>query len=204
MLLFHNEIEDELIRVIRQEPDALGPLKFSTAEFSAKATSVFSYLEQHSGFLVKAASFFLLLAAKWGPKSTLHSTAEFSVFGLEQQSGFLVRVASYFFCSLQQSTLQIKKTKNQLIYIQSTMEAKRATLEEIGLRSEKGVAKHILQENVWESHLIPDIAGVDYFAGHQGRTNLQHLEGLRVFVDDFYVYGPLRKDRIVRVRGRQA
>ena len=57
------------------------------------------------------------------------------------------------------------------------MEAKRATLEEIGLRSEKAVAKHILQENVWESNLIPDIAGVDYFAGHQGRTNLQPWRG---------------------------
>ena len=29
LILFHNEIEDELIRVIRQESDALGPLKFS-------------------------------------------------------------------------------------------------------------------------------------------------------------------------------
>ena len=84
------------------------------------------------------------------------------------------------------------------------MEEKRATLEEMGLRSEKAVAKHILQENVWGSNLIPDIAGVDYFAGHQGRTNLQPLEGLPVFVDDFYVYGPPRKDQIVWVRGHQA
>ena len=29
LLLFHHEIEDELIRVIRQESDELGPLKFS-------------------------------------------------------------------------------------------------------------------------------------------------------------------------------
>ena len=29
LLLFHNEIEDELIRVIREESDALCPLKFS-------------------------------------------------------------------------------------------------------------------------------------------------------------------------------
>ena len=29
LLLFHNEIEDELIRVIRQESDPPGPLKFS-------------------------------------------------------------------------------------------------------------------------------------------------------------------------------
>ena len=83
------------------------------------------------------------------------------------------------------------------------MDAKWATLEEMGLRSVKAVAIHILQENVWGSNLIPDIAGVDYFAGHQGRTNLQPLDGLPVFVDDFYVYGPLRENEIVRVHGRK-
>ena len=83
------------------------------------------------------------------------------------------------------------------------MDAKWATLEEMGLRSVKAVAKHILLENVWESNLIPDIAGVDYFAGHQGRTNLQPLEGLPAFVDDFYVYGPLRENELVRVCGRK-
>ena len=41
------------------------------------------------------------------------------------------------------------------------MEAKWATLEEMGLRSVEAVGKHILQENVWESNVIPDIAGVD-------------------------------------------
>ena len=97
-------------------------------------------------------------------------------------------------------TVQIFKTT---IYIPNTMDAKWATLEEMGLRSLEAVAKHILQENVWESNLIPDIAGVDYFTGHQGRTNLQPLEGLPAFVDDFYVYGPLWENEIVRVRGRK-
>ena len=83
------------------------------------------------------------------------------------------------------------------------MDAKWATLEEMGLRSSKAVAKHILEENTWESNLIPDIANVDYFAGHKGPTNLQPLDGLPVFVDDFYVYGPLRENEIVRVRGRK-
>ena len=83
------------------------------------------------------------------------------------------------------------------------MDAKWATLEEMGLWSVKAVAKHILQENVYDSNLIPDIAGVDYFAGHQGRTNLQPLEGLPAFVNDFYVYGPLRENEIVRVGGRK-
>jgi len=59
-------------------------------------------------------------------------------------------------------------------------------------REEGYFGKHILQENVvWESNLIPDIAGVNYLAGHQGRTKLELLEGLPVFVDDFYVYGQL-------------
>ena len=58
------------------------------------------------------------------------------------------------------------------------------------------VAKHILQENVWESNLISDIAGVDCIAGNQGRTNLQPLDGLAVFVDDFYVYGSLMENQI--------
>ena len=91
----------------------------------------------------------------------------------------------------------------QLPYIPNTMDARWATLKEMGLRSVKAVAKHILQENVHESNLIPDIEGVDYFAGHQGRTNLQPLEGLPAFVDDFYVYGPLRANEIVRVGGRK-
>ena len=52
------------------------------------------------------------------------------------------------------------------------MDAKWATLEEMGLRSAKAVAKHILEENTWESNLIPDIANVDYFAGHKRPTNL--------------------------------
>ena len=77
------------------------------------------------------------------------------------------------------------------------MEVKWATLEEMGLRSAEAVAKHNLQENVWESNLIIDIAGVDYFAGHRGRINLQPLEGLPVFVDDFYAYGPLRENEFL-------
>ena len=83
------------------------------------------------------------------------------------------------------------------------MEARRATLESMGLRSERAVAKHILEENVWESNLVPDIAGVDYLEGHQGQTNLQPLEELPPFVDDYYVYGPLSASEVVRVCGRR-
>ena len=49
---------------------------------------------------------------------------------------------------------------------------------------------------------MPDIANVDYLAQHQGRTNLEPLDGLPVFVDDFYAYGPLRQEETVSVLGR--
>ena len=113
---------------------------------------------------------------------------------------------SLFFCRLQQIGCQKafnKLKKNNLPIYTKTMDAKWATLEEMGLRSAKAVAKHILEENTWESNLFPDIANVDYFAGHQEPTNLQPLDGLPVFVDDIYVYGPLRENEIVRVRGRK-
>ena len=48
------------------------------------------------------------------------------------------------------------------------MEARRATLESMGLRSEKAVAKHILEDNVWESNLVPDIAGQDSPKNYSG------------------------------------
>ena len=83
------------------------------------------------------------------------------------------------------------------------MDVQRATLESMGLQSKKAVAIHILQENVYESNLVPDIANVDYLAGHQGRMNLQPLAGLQVFVDDVYVYGPLQEKDLVRVPGRR-
>ena len=80
------------------------------------------------------------------------------------------------------------------------MEPRRATLASMGLRSKRAVAKHILEEITWESNLIPDIASLDYLAGHQEQTNLQPLEGLPPFAD-VYVYGPLRNNEIVWVRG---
>ena len=83
------------------------------------------------------------------------------------------------------------------------MEARRATLASMGLRNEKNVALHILQENTWESNVVPDIARVDYLAGQQGQTNLQTLEGLPPFCDDYFVHGRLRNEEIVRVRGQR-
>ena len=76
-----------------------------------------------------------------------------------------------------------------------------ATLSSMGLRAEASLAKHLLLENCWENNLLPDISKVDYFEGHQGRTNLQPLEGLPLFVDDIYICGYLDQTEVVRTRG---
>lgn len=77
-----------------------------------------------------------------------------------------------------------------------------ATFTQMGLRSEKSVATHLLLENAHESNLVPDIRNADYLAGHLGRTHLQPLEGLPTFVDDIYVFGYLRREDCVFQGGR--
>lgn len=62
-----------------------------------------------------------------------------------------------------------------------------------GTAKREGSRQTHLAGERWESIWIPDIAGVDYLAGHQGRTKFEPLEELSVFVDDFYVYGLLLK-----------
>ena len=44
---------------------------------------------------------------------------------------------------------------------------------------------------------------MDYLEGHQRRTNLGPLDGLPLFIDDFYVFGFLDHTEIVHVRGRK-
>lgn len=44
---------------------------------------------------------------------------------------------------------------------------------------------------------------MDYLEGHQGRTNLIPLDGLPLFVDNFYVFGFLDQTNIVHVLGRK-
>ena len=78
-----------------------------------------------------------------------------------------------------------------------------ATLSMIGLRAEASLAKHLLQENRWENNLVPDIFKVNYLEGHQGRTNLQPLEGLPLFVDDYYVFGFLDQAETVCIHGKK-
>ena len=79
----------------------------------------------------------------------------------------------------------------------------RATLSSMGLRAEASLAKHLLQKNSWESNLVSDISKVNYLEGHQGRTNLQPLEGLPLFVDDIYVHGFLDRTETIHVRGNK-
>ena len=71
------------------------------------------------------------------------------------------------------------------------------TFKEIGKRSLKTIAEHILKENINEDNLISDISNVDYTKNHQGKTHLQEIEGFGLFVDDLYIYGYLRKEDIV-------
>ena len=77
-----------------------------------------------------------------------------------------------------------------------------ATLSSMGFRAEASLAKHLLLENCWENNLLPDISKVDYLEGHQGRTNLQPLDGLPLFVDDIYICGYLDQTEAVRIRGK--
>ena len=72
-----------------------------------------------------------------------------------------------------------------------------ATFKEMGKRSLKSIAEHILKENTQENNLISDIADVEYTKNHQGKTHLQEVEGFGLFVDDLYIYGYLRREDIV-------
>ena len=76
-----------------------------------------------------------------------------------------------------------------------------ATLASMGLRGKASLAKHLLLENCWGNNLLPDISKVDYFEGHQGRTNLQPLQGLPLFVDDIYMCRYLDRTEVVCTRG---
>ena len=53
------------------------------------------------------------------------------------------------------------------------METISATFTQLGLRSSKSVATHILLENAYESNLVLDISNVDYLADNNGPTSLQ-------------------------------
>ena len=71
------------------------------------------------------------------------------------------------------------------------------TFKQMGIRSSKGVAEHILKDNAYEDNLISDISAVDNTKGNKGKTHLQEIPGFGIFVDDLYVYGYLRKEDIV-------
>ena len=77
-----------------------------------------------------------------------------------------------------------------------------ATLSSMGLRAEASLAKHLLLENCRENNLLPDISKVDYLEGHQGRTNLQPLDGLPLFVDGIYACGYLDRTEVIGIPGK--
>ena len=78
----------------------------------------------------------------------------------------------------------------------------RATLREIGLRAKSKVLQHLCVDNAYDKNLLPDISKCDYLEGHQGRTELQPLDGLPPFVDDIFVYGYVRKKDLFQVGGK--
>ena len=107
--------------------------------------------------------------------------------------------------STAESSLQIKKKISATIHIYTKHDG-----SEEGYFGRDWIAK---REGSCQTHLAGECLGKQSDPRHRRRRLLRWtpranksttLEGLPVFVDDFYVYGPLRKDQIVRVRGRQA
>ena len=88
------------------------------------------------------------------------------------------------------------------IYTRPKMDPRHTTLREIGLRTEKSIALHLLQANTYESNLVSDIANAPYLRGNAGRTHLAPIPGFPPFVDDIYLYGRLQERDIVRVGNR--
>ena len=82
------------------------------------------------------------------------------------------------------------------------MDPRHATLREMGLRTEKSIALHLLQENTYESNLVSDIANAPYLRGNAGRTHLAPIPGFRPFCDDIYLYCRLLERDTVRVGNR--
>ena len=76
------------------------------------------------------------------------------------------------------------------------MEQISATFTQLGLRSSKAVAAHILLENAYESNLVPDISNVDYLADNNGPTSLQKLEGLSTFKVIYLYLGTWKKKKL--------
>ena len=94
----------------------------------------------------------------------------------------------------------MENEKNEKLSNIKTIEATEiieTTFKEMGKRSLKAIAEHILKENINEENLINDIADVDYIKNNQGKTHLQEIDGFGLFVDDLYIYGYLRKEDII-------
>ena len=88
----------------------------------------------------------------------------------------------------QENDVNIKSEREQCI---------ETTFKQMGVRSQKSIAEHILKENVYGGNLISDIASVDYTKGHLGKTHLREIPGFPIFVDDLYLHGYLGEEDIV-------
>ena len=71
------------------------------------------------------------------------------------------------------------------------------TFKQIGIRATSKIAEHVLKENTYDNNLLTDISTVDYTKDNLGKTRLQPIENLGVFVDDLYIHGYLRKEDVV-------
>ena len=76
-----------------------------------------------------------------------------------------------------------------------------ATFAAMGLRAKKSLVHHLLVENAYDKNLLSDISNVDYLQEDQGRTTLQPLPRLLVFVNDINIFGYLRPEDVVKERG---
>ena len=117
-------------------------------------------------------------------------------------------MGSLFFCLLQQigcrKSIQFieEKKKIQTIYIYTKHDG-----GEVGYFGRDGATK---RGSSCPRHLAGECLGKQFDPRHSGCRLLrwtprayQSPTGLPAFVDDFYAYGPLRENEIVRVRGRK-
>ena len=93
-----------------------------------------------------------------------------------QKSPRLPRFSATFLCPFHSpcaphsspKKIILNKCCSKVKQLQKIMEQISATFLQMGLRSSKSVATHILLENAYESNLVPDISNVDYLAGNNG------------------------------------
>ena len=71
-------------------------------------------------------------------------------------------------------------------------------LTSMGVRAEKSVLQHLLQENIYDSNLISDISKVNFTKNSNGMCSLQPMDDLPTFIDDLFVFGYLDENEICK------